>query len=56
MSGDEAAARALERSCTIRRGNRGVVTKLVREAEEIIRVTESFDSLRRNRLHVINQQ
>lgn len=53
---DEETARALERSRAIRRANRGVVTKLVREAEEIIRATESFDSLKRNRLHVINQQ
>ena len=55
MSADK-AARALERSRAIRRGNHGVVTNLVREAEEIIKVTESFDSLKRNRLHVINQQ
>ena len=56
MSGEEAAARALERSRAIRGGNRGVVNKLVHEAEEIIRTTESFDSLRRNRLHPITQQ
>ena len=56
MSGEEAAACALERSRVIRGGNRGVITKLVREAEEIIRTTESFDSSRRNRLHAITQQ
>lgn len=56
MSGEEAAARALERSRAIRGGNRGVVTKLVRAADEIIKTTESFDSSRRNRLHAITQQ
>ena len=56
MSGEEAAAHALERSCAIRGGNRGVVTKLVCEAEEIIRTTESFDASKRNRLHAITQQ
>ena len=53
---EEESARALERSRAIRRGNRGVVTKLIREAEEIISATELLDSSRRNRLHVINEQ
>ena len=56
MSEEEESACALERSRAIRRGNRGVVTKLVREAEEIISATELIDSSRRNRLHVINEQ
>ena len=49
-------ARALERSRAIRGGNCGVITKLVCEAEEIIRTTESFDSSRRNRLQAITLQ
>ena len=53
---EEESARALERSRAIRHGNRGVVTKLIRKAEEIIRATELLDSSRRNRLHVINEQ
>ena len=53
---EEESTRALERSRAIRRGNRGVVTKLIREAEEIISATELLDSSRRNRLHVINEQ
>ena len=56
MSGEEAAARALERSRANRGGNCRVITKLAREAEEIIRTTESFNSLRQNRLHAITQQ
>jgi len=39
----EEAARALERSRAVRGGHRGVVTKLVREAEEILR-NESLTS------------
>ena len=55
MSEEESVC-ALERSRPIRRGNRGVVTKLIHEAKEIITATVLFDSSRRNRLHVINEQ
>ena len=56
MSGEETAACALEWSHAICSGNGGVITKLVCKAEEIIRATESLDSLRQNRLHAITQQ
>ena len=55
MSGEEAAAHALERSRAIHGDNHGVITKLVHEAEEVIRATESLDSSRQNRLHTITQ-
>ena len=51
----EEAARALERSRAVRGGHHGVVTKLVREAEEILR-NESLTSEQRSRLNVIRQQ
>ena len=51
----EEAARALERSRAVRGGHCGVVTKLVREAEEILR-NESLTSEQRSRLNVIRQQ
>jgi len=54
---DEEASRALERARAIRGGHRGVVTKLVREAEEIITAaTESLEASVRNKLNVIRQQ
>ena len=46
----------LDRSRAVRGGHRGVVTKLVREAEEITRTTEPLDSARKTRLSVIKQQ
>ena len=51
----EDPARALERSCPVRQGHRGVVTKLVRETEEILH-NESLDAEQRSRLNVIRQQ
>ena len=51
----EDPARTLERSRAVRRGHRGVVTKLVREAEEISH-NESLDAEQRSRLNVIKQQ
>ena len=51
----EEATRALERSRAVRRGHRGVVTKLVHEAEGILR-DETIDSEQRSRLSVIKQQ
>ena len=51
----EEATRALERSRAVRRGHRGVVTKLVHEAEGILR-DETMDSEQRSRLSVIKQQ
>jgi len=57
MSEEEAVTRALERSRAIRGGHRGVVTKLVREAEEIITTaTSPLDASLKNRLNVIKQQ
>ena len=43
---EEESARALERLRAIRHGNSGVITKLIRKAEEIITATELFDSSR----------
>ena len=51
----EEATRALERSRAVRRGHRGVVTKLVHEAEGILR-DETVDTEQRSRLSVIKQQ
>ena len=45
-----------ERSRAIRGGHRGVVTKLVREAEEITNKADPLDSTQRIRLSVIKQQ
>ena len=57
MSEDEASARALERTRAIRGGHRGVVTKLIREAEEIITAaTGPLDAPGRNRVNAIKQQ
>ena len=47
---------ALERSRAIRGGHRGVVTRLVPEAEEITRSTEPLNSTKKVRLNVIKQQ
>ena len=47
---------ALERSRATRGGHCGVVTKLVRKAEEIASTTEPLDSTKRVRLNVIKQQ
>jgi len=43
----------IEKSRAIRGGHRGVVTKLVREAEENTSITETLDSPQRTRLNVI---
>ena len=52
----EESVPALERSRSIRGGHRGVVTKLVREAEEITRTAEPLNSTKKVRLNVIKQQ
>ena len=55
MSKEESSC-ALERTCAIRGGHRGVVTKLVREAEEIITAaTGPLSAGGRNQLSVIKQ-
>ena len=57
MSEDEASVCALERTRAIRGGHRGVVTKLIREAEEIITAaTGPLDAPGRNRVNAIKQQ
>jgi len=54
---DEEVSRALERARAIRGGHRGVVTKLVCEAEEIITAaTESLEASVKNKLNVIRQE
>ena len=54
---DEDTSRALERARAIRGGHRGVVTKFVWEAEEIITTaTESLKVSVRNKFHIIKQQ
>ena len=53
----EEAAHALERARAVRGGHRGVVTKLVLEADEIISATtETLDNTRWGRFSVIQQQ
>ena len=52
----EESVPALERSRSIRGGHRGVVTRLVREAEEITRTAEPLNSTKKVRLNVIKQQ
>ena len=52
----EEAARALDRTRAVRRGHRGVTTKLVREVEKLLRRDEPLGSPQRNRLNVIRQQ
>jgi len=49
-------ATEFERSRAIRGGHRGVVTKLIREAEGIVSTTETLVSSQRVRLTVIKQQ
>ena len=51
----EETARSLERSCAIRGGHRGVVTKLVHEAEGILS-SDSLTPEQRNKLTVIKEQ
>ena len=51
----EEATHALERSCAVCRGHRGVITKLVHGAEGILR-DETIDSEQHSRLSVIKQQ
>ena len=46
----------IERSGAICVGHRGVVTKLVREAEEITSIIDPLHSMQRTRLNVIKQQ
>ena len=46
----------IKRSRAIRGGHRGVVTKLVRKAEEITSITDPLDSMQQTRLNVIKQQ
>jgi len=54
---DEESSRALERTRAVRGGHRGIVTKLVREAEEIITATTGpLSAGGRNQLSVIKQQ
>ena len=52
----EEATRALERTRAVRRGHRGVTTKLVCEVEELLHREEPLESPQRNRLNVIRQQ
>ena len=52
----EESARALERARAVRGGYRGVTTKLVREAEELLNRSEPLQASQRSRLNVINQQ
>jgi len=47
---------SLERLRAIRGGNRGVVTKLVNEAEEILIVTTPLERAQKSRISVISQQ
>ena len=51
----EDPARTLERSHAVRRGHWGVVTKLVREAEDIL-LNETLSPEQHSRLNVIRQQ
>ena len=54
---EEESSHALERTRAIRGGHCGVVTKLVREAEEIITAaTGPLSAWGRNQLSVIKQQ
>ena len=52
----EESARALERARAVRGGHRGVTTKLVREAEELLNRSEPLQASQRSRLNVITQQ
>ena len=52
----EEETRVLDRVRAVRGGHSGVVTKLIREADEILSTTDRLDDTRRGRVSVIKQQ